>query len=70
MKGHEKEATCSCGSGIPIQKVQIDGQEVTLIALPLIFEQFRAEGKQSSEASGTGIAGGSQNLQPGTRGGG
>jgi uncharacterized metal-binding protein len=47
----EKEATCSCGSGIPIQKVQIDGQEVTLIALPQIFEQFRGAGKQPSEAS-------------------
>jgi len=40
-----KIATCSCGSGIPIQKVQLDGQEVTFIALPLIFEQFRDAGK-------------------------
>jgi len=40
-----KIATCSCGSGIPIQKVQVDGQEVTLIALPLIFAQFRDAGK-------------------------
>lgn len=47
----EKVATCSCGSGIPIQKVQIDGQEVTLIALPLIFEQFRQAGKQPSEVN-------------------
>ena len=47
----EKEAVCSCGSGIPIQKVQIVGQEITLIALPLIFEQFRAAGKQPSETS-------------------
>lgn len=38
-------ATCSCGSGIPIQKVQVDGQEVTFIALPLIFAQFRDAGK-------------------------
>jgi uncharacterized metal-binding protein len=54
-EGHaetEKEATCSCGSGISIQKVLIEGQEVALIALPLIFEQFRATGKQTSEASG------------------
>jgi len=35
------EATCSCGSGIPVQKVTIDGQVVTLIALPGIFQQFR-----------------------------
>jgi len=40
-----KIATCSCGSGIPIQKVQVDGQEVTFIALPLIFAQFRDAGK-------------------------
>ncbi len=40
-----KAVACSCGSGIPIQKVQVDGQEVAFIALPLIFEQFRAAGK-------------------------
>jgi uncharacterized metal-binding protein len=39
------QATCSCGSGIPIQKVKINGQTVSLVALPLIFEQFRAAGK-------------------------
>jgi uncharacterized metal-binding protein len=40
-----KIATCACGSGIPIQKVQVDGQEVTFIALPLVFEQFHDAGK-------------------------
>jgi uncharacterized metal-binding protein len=39
------EATCSCGSGIPVQKVNIDGQVVTLIALPTIFQQFHEQGK-------------------------
>ena len=39
------EATCSCGSGIPIQKIEINGQVVTLIGLPLIFQQFREAGK-------------------------
>jgi len=39
------EATCSCGSGIPVQKVDINGQVVTLIALPAIFQQFREQGK-------------------------
>ncbi len=38
-------AMCSCGSGIPIQEVLIEGQTVTLIALPLIFDQFRQAGK-------------------------
>jgi uncharacterized metal-binding protein len=42
------EATCSCGSGIPVQKVDIDGQVMTLIALPAIFQQFREQGKASS----------------------
>jgi uncharacterized metal-binding protein len=46
------EATCSCGSGIPVQKVNIDGQMVTLIALPAIFQQFREQGK----APGNGAA--------------
>jgi uncharacterized metal-binding protein len=39
------EATCSCGSGIPVRKLVIAGQEVTLVALPLIFENFRDQGK-------------------------
>ena len=37
------EATCSCGSGIPAQKIVINGQTVTLMALPLIFERFRGQ---------------------------
>ena len=42
------QATCSCGSGIPIQKVEINGQQMTLIAVPLIFQQFRDAGKTPS----------------------
>jgi hypothetical protein len=46
VKGSEPRlATCSCGSGIPIQKVQVEDQEVTFIALPLIFAQFRDAGR-------------------------
>jgi uncharacterized metal-binding protein len=45
------EATCSCGSGIPVRRVMVDGQQVTLVALPLIFEQFRAAGKQPTDAT-------------------
>jgi len=41
------QATCSCGSGISVQDVVIDGQTVTLIALPLIFQQFRDSGKSA-----------------------
>jgi uncharacterized metal-binding protein len=45
------EATCSCGSGIPIQKVEINREEVTLVALPLIFQQFRAAGKAPADGT-------------------
>lgn len=41
-------ATCSCGSGIPIQKVLLNGETVTLVGLPLIFSQFHNQGKQPS----------------------
>jgi uncharacterized metal-binding protein len=44
------QATCSCGSGIPVQKLVVDGQEVTLMALPLIFQQMREAGKLPSES--------------------
>jgi uncharacterized metal-binding protein len=46
-------AACSCGSGIPVQKVDIEGDTVSLTALPLIFEQFREAGKEP----GAGLAG-------------
>ena len=48
-----KVATCECGSGIPVQKVHVDGQEVTLIALPLIFQQFRQAGKMPGDGTAT-----------------
>jgi len=43
-----KEATCACGSGIPVQEMQIDGLKVTMVALPLIFEKMRADSKTPS----------------------
>jgi uncharacterized metal-binding protein len=43
------QATCSCGSGIPVQDIVVNGQTVTLIALPLIFQQFRDSGKPASQ---------------------
>jgi uncharacterized metal-binding protein len=42
--GEQREATCSCGSGVPVTKVSIDGQTVELVALPLIFQRFREKG--------------------------
>ena len=43
-----KTATCACGSGIPVQTLFIGDEPVTLIALPVLFEQFREAGKQPS----------------------
>jgi DGC domain len=43
------EATCSCGSGLPIRTVMVEGKPVTIVALPLILEQFYEAGKQASE---------------------
>jgi uncharacterized metal-binding protein len=42
------QVNCSCGSGIPVQDVFVNGQTVSLIALPLIFQQFREAGKAVS----------------------
>ena len=44
-------ATCSCGSGIPVRKVRVNGKEVTFIALPLIFERFHEQGKPPEDAT-------------------
>jgi hypothetical protein len=46
----EVQATCSCGSGIPIQKVVVGGKTITMLGLPLIFQQFREAGKAPSDA--------------------
>lgn len=43
-----KTAACACGSGIPVQTVQINGEAVSLIALPPLLEQFRQMGKRPS----------------------
>ena len=42
---------CSCGSGIPVQKVLVNGRVVTLIALPAIFEQFYQSGKRPGDGT-------------------
>lgn len=51
VEAEPTEAPCACGSGIPVGKLVIAGQEVALVALPLIFEQFRAAGQAPSEAT-------------------
>ncbi len=37
---------CACGSGVPVQTVSIDGQQVDLLALPLIFKDLRERGRE------------------------
>lgn len=38
-------AVCSCGSGIPTQDLQVEGETVTVAALPLLLDQFRLSGR-------------------------
>jgi len=40
------EATCSCGSGIPVLTLSVAGRRETLIAIPAIFDQFYQQGKR------------------------
>ncbi|MGD8585852.1 MAG: putative zinc-binding protein [Chloroflexota bacterium] len=54
-KDSSKTATCACGSGIPIQTLAINGDEVTLIALPVLLEQFREAGKQPSAGTANAL---------------
>ena len=42
---------CSCGSGMPVQNVLIDGQSVGLLALPLIFANLRERGREPDVAA-------------------
>lgn len=44
-------ATCSCGSGIPVLNIIMAGKQVTVVGLPLIFQQFSEAGKVPSEAN-------------------
>jgi hypothetical protein len=46
-----KQATCSCGSSIPVQEIQVDGHKVTLVALPLIFAKLCADGQIPSNGT-------------------
>jgi hypothetical protein len=39
-------ATCSCGSGIPIQTIDVAGKQVVLAGLPFIFQQMHEAGRR------------------------
>ena len=42
-EGEHREATCSCGSAVAVTKLDIPGQSIELVALPLVFRHFRQE---------------------------
>jgi len=44
-----KQATCACGSGIPVQTLQVNGQALTIIALPLIFQNVHLTHPEASQ---------------------
>jgi uncharacterized metal-binding protein len=41
---------CSCGSGIPVKRINVNGKSVEVLALPLIFQQFRELGRSPDTA--------------------
>jgi uncharacterized metal-binding protein len=45
------EATCSCGSGIPVLTLSVNSQRETLIAVPAIFDQLYEQGKRPATDS-------------------
>lgn len=47
--GEEREVACSCGSGVAVTKLTINGQTVELVALPLIFRHLREKGRGQDE---------------------
>ncbi len=50
--GEAKQAFCSCATVIPVQMVEVDGRQVSLAALPLIFAQLRELGKAATAVTG------------------
>jgi uncharacterized metal-binding protein len=42
------EAACSCGQNLPVQKLNAGGQDLTIVGLPLIFNNFREQQKEPS----------------------
>ena len=46
----DREAACSCGSGIPVTRLDIGGKSVEMVALPLIFQKFLDTGGLPDDA--------------------
>lgn len=38
-------AACSCGSGIPVLRLNVDGRTMELLAVPVLFARFREQGR-------------------------
>jgi len=49
------QATCSCGSGIPVQKILVNGNFITMIGLPLMFETFLSNKEPATEQTAQSI---------------
>ncbi len=47
----ETAATCSCGSGIPVQHIRVGGADTVIVALPLIYKNFHEQGKPADDAT-------------------
>jgi len=47
--GEEREVACSCGSGVAVTNLTIEGETVELLALPLIFRHFHERGSGQDE---------------------
>jgi len=50
-ESQSRQATCSCSSSIPVTTLHVAGREVTFVALPLIFAQFREVGKLPDDST-------------------
>jgi len=48
-------ATCSCGSGVPVSVLEIDGRKVEVLALPPILEMFRQAAKPPTDETAAHI---------------
>ena len=42
-------ASCSCGSGVPVLRLNIAGKPTEVVALPVLMEQWREQNKAPSE---------------------
>lgn len=51
--GAGEVAACSCGSGIPVLRLNVDGRTLELLAVPAVFAQFKERGRAPD---GAGLA--------------